>query len=430
VNSGPHQERVKTPRPRLKIAQTLRVTLVERTWSRRIAGVAAGIVAVVLVAAALVPVRDDVRSGVAPLLFVLGVVVAALVGGRVAAVVVGLLAALAYNVAFIVPYWNLKVDAAEDWVALAVFTVVAVVVGTIVARERVRRAEADRRREEVERLSAELRAQVDERARLAEEARRIPELEALNEVRSALLRSVSHDLRTPLATIRAVATDLRDGTEFDAATRTELLDTVCDEAERLDRLVANLLSLTRIEAGALRPERQAVDLAELLRDRVRRLDRLLRRVKVQLEIPADLPLVDADYTQLDLVVTNLLENAARYAPDRTYLRIAAEAAGDLVRVRVIDCGIGIPHFERERVFEPFRRGEGSSSSGIGLAICKEIITAHGGTIAVEPTPGGGATFVFTVPVFSDHRLPAGRPGGPSAGRSGQRAAGGAGGARP
>jgi K+-sensing histidine kinase KdpD len=374
-------------------------------WSRGVLGVLTGSGAVAATAAALVPVRDDIRSSVAPLLFVVAVVAAALVGGRAAAAIVGLLAALAYNLGFLEPYWNLKVDAAEDWVALAVFTVVAVVVGTVVARERDRRDDADRRRAEVERLSAALQAEIDERARLAAEAERVPELEALNEVRSALLRSVSHDLRTPLATIRAVATDLRDGTEFDDTTRTELLDTVCDEAERLDRLVANLLSLTRIEAGAFRPERQAVDLAELVRDRLQRLDRLLRRVKVQVEIPADLPLLDADYTQLDLVLTNLLENAARYAPDRTYLRISAERAGDDVRVRVIDCGIGVAPFERERIFEPFRRGEGSSSSGIGLAICREIVTAHGGTIAVEPTPGGGATFVVGLPAFAGERLP-------------------------
>jgi two-component system sensor histidine kinase KdpD len=375
-----------------------------------LSGVGAGAIGVAAVAGALVPVRDDIRSTVAPLLLVLAVVVAALAGGRAAAVAVGLLAAVAYNLVFLRPYWNLKVDASEDWVALAVFTVVAVAVGTVVAREHARRAEAERRRAEVERLSGELRAEVDERARLAAEARRVPELEALNAVRSALLRSVSHDLRTPLATIRAVATDLRDGTEFDVATRTELLDTVCDEAERLDRLVANLLSLTRIEAGAFRPERQAVDLGELLRDRVRRLDRLLRRVKVQLEIPPDLPLLDADYTQLDLVFTNLLENAARYAPDRTYLRIAVTASGGFVQARVIDCGIGVAHFERERIFEPFRRGEGSSSSGIGLAICREVVTAHGGTIAVEPTPGGGATFVVTLPILAPDRVPGGRPG--------------------
>jgi K+-sensing histidine kinase KdpD len=413
VKPARHQDRVKTQVRWLKIAQTLAVSeMADRERSRRrgLAGVGAGTAAVAVVGAGLVPARDDIRSAVAPLVFVLAVVVAALFGGRAAAVVVGLVAAVAYNLAFVHPYWNLKVDATEDWVALAVFTVVALAVGTVVARERARRSEAERRRAEVEQLSAELRAVVVERARLAAEARRVPELEALNAVRSALLRSVSHDLRTPLATIRAVATDLRDGTEFDTATRTELLDTVCDEAERLDRLVANLLSLTRIEAGAFRPERQAVDLGELLRDRVRRLDRLLRRVKVQLEIPPDLPLLDADYTQLDLVFTNLLENAARYAPDRTYLRIAATASDGFVQVRVIDCGIGVAHFERERIFEPFRRGEGSSSSGIGLAICREVVTAHGGTIGVEPTSGGGATFVVTLPILADDRVPGGRRG--------------------
>jgi two-component system sensor histidine kinase KdpD len=163
--------------------------------------------------------------------------------------------------------------------------------------------------------------------------------------------------------------------------------------------VANLLALSRIEAGALRPDRQAVALDELVAETVRRLSRLFRQVRIQVEVPEDLPLVDADYSQLDQLLTNLLENASRYAPPRSSVRIAARAVdGDRsVELRVADDGIGVPDHERDRIFEPFRRGEGSRSSGIGLATCRAIVDAHGGTNCVERTPGGGATFVVTLP---------------------------------
>jgi len=311
---------------------------------------------------------------------------------------VAVAAALAYNLAFVPPVGTLKVDAGEDWVALAVFLAVAVAVGLLVAEEADRRRRAEQREAELRALYDEVQVIAAERGRLAEEAARVDVLENLDEQRSALLRSVSHDLRTPLAAIRAIASDLRDGVVYDDATRTELLATVCDEAERLDRLVANLLSLSRIEAGALRPERQAVQFDELVTDRVRHLARMFSQVRVDVNLPADRPLVDGDYTQLDQVLTNLLENAARHAPQGSNVRIDGRRRDGMLEVRVSDEGSGVADWERDRVFEPFRRGEGSTSSGVGLAICRAIVEAHGGTIWVERTAGGGATFVFTVPL--------------------------------
>lgn len=169
----------------------------------------------------------------------------------------------------------------------------------------------------------------------------------------------------------------------------------------LDRVVANLLSLSRIEAGALAPDRQAVAVDELAGDTVKRLHGLLRARRVQIDVPAGLPLVNGDYTQLELVLTNLLENAARHAPPSSTIRIGGRTAGDRVEVWVDDEGLGLAPFERERIFEPFRRGEGSNSSGIGLAICRAIVTAHGGEIWADVAPGGGARFRFTVPRHDD-----------------------------
>ena len=247
--------------------------------------------------------------------------------------------------------------------------------------------------------SAELAAVIEERDRLAAEAERVHALESADEQRTALLRSVSHDLRTPLSTIRAVTSDLADGPDYDPETRRELLTLVADEAERLDRLVANLLSMSRIEAGAFAPDRQAVDFDELLRDRARRLRGMFQGVRLAIEVPEDLPLIDGDYTQLEQVVTNLLENAARYAPPRSTVRVSARVRSDgRIEATVADEGIGIAEHERHRIFDAFMRGEGSRSSGIGLAICKAVVEAHGGQIEALRTPGGGATFALTLPV--------------------------------
>src|SRR5438309_9096554 len=361
-------------------------------------GIALGAVTVVVASAALLPVRTHVTRATPALVLVLAVVVAGVVGGSIAATVTALLAAAAYNLVFIPPFGTFKVNVADDWVALAVFLAVALAMGLLVAGQAERRRAAEQREAELRSLYDHLQAMAEERERLAEEATRAQVLERVDEQRAALLRSVSHDLRTPLASIRAVASDLRDGTAYDDETRTELLETVCDEAERLDRIVANLLSLSRIEAGALTPDRQAVALDELVADRVRRLGSLFRQTRIQVEVPPDLPLVDGDYTQLDQVVTNLVENAARHAPPASLVRISAGERNGLFELRVSDECIGVRDWERQRIFELLCSAEGSRSSRLGLAICKAIVEAHDGTIDVERTVGGGATFVVSLPV--------------------------------
>lgn len=240
-------------------------------------------------------------------------------------------AALAFNVAFIRPYWTLEIHTADDIVALAVFGFVAVVVGTLVAREGERRQSAEDRAAELQAVNEELQALQVERQRLAEEAMRAAVLERVDEQRAALLRSVSHDLRTPLAAIRAVVSDLLSGAPYDANTRDDLLGLVGDEVERLDRLVANLLSLSRIEAGALLPDRHEVDVDELVADTVKRLGRLFRHRRVEVCLPP-LPVIHGDFTQLSQVLTNLLENAARHAPDDSTVRIGGGERGRLVEI--------------------------------------------------------------------------------------------------
>lgn len=353
-----------------------------------------------LVLVALVPIRHHVGSATPALLFTLAVGASALVGGARAAVLVSAAATAALDVAFIPPYGTLSVLTLEGVVAVVTFLIVAGAGGVLVAREGDRRREAEGRERDLRELTARLEDLHRGNVELSERAAQADVLARIDDQRSALLRSVSHDLRTPLSVIRAVVTDLRMGVVHDDDTRAELLTLVSDEVDRLDRLVANLLSMSRIEAHAFSLDRQAVDLEELLVDRLRQLAPLFSELRLRTSIPEDLPLVDADYPQLEQVVTNLLANAARHAPSGTdvWVVVAHTAGAPQVRVEVSDRGKGVADDERERIFEPFQRGAGSGSTGIGLAICKAIVEAHGGSIAVERTFGGGATFAFTLPV--------------------------------
>lgn len=366
-------------------------------------GTAVGLATIAAVTVALLPFRPRLSRAVPALVLVIPVVVAAVVGRRTPALITALVGAAVFSFSFVPPYDRVSIASAEDWVALGVFLFVAVVLGTLVAREAERSDAAEERAEEIRRLYDRNEQLTLERGRLLEEANRVALMERLDEQRSALLRSVSHDLRTPLATIRTVASDLREGTAYSAETRDQLLDLVGDEAERLNRIVENLLSMSRIETGALQPDRQAVALDEMVDDRVRKLERLLRHVRVEIDLPPSLPLVDADYVQLDQVISNLLENAARHAPEGSTVRIAARGVGgEMVEVSVADEGNGVPPAEGDVIFEPFRRSQGSSSSGVGLAICKAVIEAHGGHVGVTDAEGGGARFWFTVPAEGAH----------------------------
>jgi two-component system sensor histidine kinase KdpD len=184
----------------------------------------------------------------------------------------------------------------------------------------------------------------------------------------------------------------------DAILAEELVEVISDQAGRLHRLVANLLDLSRVEAGAFRPDVQAVAVDELVKDRVQSLDRLLAGVVVAVRVPSVLPLVEVEYTQIGQVLTNLLENAVRHSPSGGTISVVAALDGDRVRLSVGDEGKGIDPADVDHIFEPFRTAVGSQSTGIGLAICKGVVEAHGGEIWVEPVAPHGAAFCFAVAV--------------------------------
>jgi two-component system, OmpR family, sensor histidine kinase KdpD len=242
------------------------------------------------------------------------------------------------------------------------------------------------------------RARLDARARLAQ-------VDAeTNQLRAAMFSSVTHDLRTPLASIKASVTSLLDqGVTYDATQQHELLLTVAEETDRLNRLVGNILDLAKIRAGALIPRRSATAVDEIVEAVAARLRRAFdaEDVRLAVTLPATLPEIPADPMQFDQVVTNLLENALRHSPKGGTVRLHVSVVPKAVRIRIGDEGPGIPVEEREMVFEAFYRGGAapeSAGSGLGLAIARAIVTAHGGRIWIEETVGTGAALVFELPI--------------------------------
>ena len=239
------------------------------------------------------------------------------------------------------------------------------------------------------------RARLDARARIAQ-------LDAeTNQLRAAMFSSVTHDLRTPLASIKAGVTSLLDAAvQHDPEQERELLTTILEETDRLNRLVGNLLDLARIRAGALTPRRQPAAMDEIVEVVLARMRPRLARHTVTADLPHDLPDVSVDPVQLDQVLTNLLENAGRHAPAGSEIRVGVHWVRDAVQVRVADEGPGIPPEERDRVFEAFYRGSSSPEtpgSGLGLAISKAVVVAHGGRIWIEDAAGGGCVVAFEIP---------------------------------
>jgi two-component system sensor histidine kinase KdpD len=222
-------------------------------------------------------------------------------------------------------------------------------------------------------------------------------------LRSSLLSSVSHDLRTPLAIIAGAATSLLDGaSRDDHAAERELLETVVQESQRLTRLVDNLLDMTRLESGGVALNRQWHVLEEIVGSALANLRRELKEHPVRVEIPPHLPLVHVDGVLLEQVFVNLLENAARYTPPGSQIEIHARHVNDSIEIRVADNGPGLPPGSEARVFEKFYRGgtspaDGRRGVGLGLSICQAIVQVHRGRISARNRPGSGAEFTIHLP---------------------------------
>jgi two-component system sensor histidine kinase KdpD len=241
-----------------------------------------------------------------------------------------------------------------------------------------------------------------ERAQLAQAAQRAQVDVETERLRNALLSSVSHDLRTPLAAITGAASSLLDDAEaVEPEARRELTATIFEEADRLNRLVRNLLDMTRLQSGAIHVAREWHPLEEIVGSALNRLDARLAGRPVTARIPEELPLVPLDGVLIEQVLVNLVENAVKYTPGGTPIEISAWRGDGEVTVEVADRGPGVPPGEEERIFEKFHRIEAQERPGgvgLGLTVCRGIVAAHGGRIWAESRPEGGAAFRFTIPL--------------------------------
>ncbi|MBS0641235.1 MAG: GAF domain-containing protein, partial [Proteobacteria bacterium] len=223
-------------------------------------------------------------------------------------------------------------------------------------------------------------------------------------LRAALLTSISHDLRTPLASILGSASSLRSQhAALDEATRGVLLTTIVEEADRLNRFIGNLLDMTRLESGALHPKTGPVVLSDVIGAALQRAAKILAEHRIEVDLPANLPLLSLDMVLFEQVLFNLLDNAAKYAPAASLVRLVAEQANGTVTLRVLDEGPGIPPSGLPHIFEKFYRANGPdrgrAGTGLGLAICRGFVEAMGGRIsAANRTDRSGAMFTITLPV--------------------------------
>jgi two-component system sensor histidine kinase KdpD len=465
---------------------------------RVVVGYAVALGGTATASAALLVLRDQVSTTNVVLVFLVVVVAAAANGGLGPGATAAGLGFLAFDLLFLPPYGHLKVHDQEDYLSLAVYLLIALVVSGLVSTRERRQALAERREREtrtlyelssrllvhdslqatLEQVAATVRSLFDlagctilltgedgrqrpvavdgdagedaarrglavplrsdqtvvgaivlvadnarplrlgeqelrvvrafanqaalavERDRQQEERTQARALAETDRLRTALLNAVSHDLRTPLASIKASASSLLDPTvDWSPQQRREFLETIDQETDRLTRLVHNLLDMSRIEAGALDPRLVETALPDVTGPVVR-LARSKTSQPIDVDVPDDLPTVLVDPVRLDQVLTNLLDNARHYAGGEA-VTVRGRAVGGRVEVRVVDHGPGIPEAERERVFDQFYRLRRNGrtpldGTGMGLVISKGIVEALGGTIRVEATPGGGATFVVNL----------------------------------
>jgi two-component system sensor histidine kinase KdpD len=241
-----------------------------------------------------------------------------------------------------------------------------------------------------------------ERVLLTEQARQADLLHATEKLQTALLNSISHDLRTPLVTITGALTSLQDEKAWENdEIRVSLIETARQEADRLNRLVGNLLSMTRLEGGAMKVVVSPGDIQDAIGAALERLSDRLGNHQVQISIPEDFPLVPIDFSLLVQVLVNILENAVKYSPDKSLIEVQVWQDGEWAHITISDRGLGIPEEDLVRVFDKFyrvQRPDNITGTGLGLAICKGIVEAHNGQVAARRRPDGGTIMVIMLPL--------------------------------
>lgn len=350
-------------------------------------GVAFGTFVIGVAGLVMAPFRSSIGQVAATAVFLLTVTIVGLLSSRWAALWAFLFSGAILNVVFMKPFGSLKISHTEDVVGFVAYSLVCATSVIIIHAWKTGRDSA--------RSATNLAREASERAARGEE-------------RLTWLSHVSHDIRTPLSTIRAVVEDMRAGVEYDPSTRDELLSVAVDEVDRLDRLVGNWLVLGSIDAHEERDNFVAIDMGEVVADAVRRLGPLMRSHSVESRIAPTIDPIDGDFVELRHLVMNLLTNAQRYTPAGSQVRVSVANDGDNVVLIVSDNG---PGFEADKIHlltRPFVAGAVSRSSGLGLSICTEVVRHHNGTIELENDPAGGAVVTITLPRRSVLRSGGGR----------------------
>ena len=237
-----------------------------------------------------------------------------------------------------------------------------------------------------------------QRRQMAEQQARTLAVEESDRLKSALVSSVSHELKTPLAAIKASATSLMDGTGDVAEVRTEMAESINRETDRLTRLVSNLLDMSRVEAGVIQPRLERTSIVDLIDDVLDRMEPILRERRVEVSVPASTPATPMDFVLVSQVLTNLLDNAVRYSPPSAGISISAEVVREQLRVSVFNEGSHIPDSDVERLFDKFYRvSSQTGGTGLGLAVARGLVEAHHGHMWAENVGRRGVAFIFTLP---------------------------------
>ena len=332
-----------------------------------------------LIGLAMVPRFDIVNIA---MVYLLAVVVIALRFSRGAAILSSVLCVAAFDFMFVPPQGAFTVDDVQYLLTFAIMLAVALVISGLM-----------------------------ESGRRQAEARAVLALEAETErIRSTLLASISHDLRTPLAVMTGASSSLAEGGErLSPPERIALAQSIYGQARDMSEQVAKVLQMTRLETGGIALERDWAALPEIAGSVLARLSERLARHRLMVDLPADLPLVRVDATLIDQALANLVENAARHTPAGTVVQVRGQHRGNELVVSVEDFGVGIDGHDIERVFDKFHRGASAGAGGgvgLGLAICRAIVRLHQGKAWAERIPGGGTAFRFTLPVEEAPRPPA------------------------
>jgi len=357
-----------------------------------------------------------INSTTVAIVLLLVVLFIATLWGSKPAILASLLGMACFNFFFLPPVGTFTIRDPDNLVALFAFLITAITAGQLSSRARRRAEEANAGRREIERLYKELQDAFES----ASQAKAIQQSERL---KSALLDAVTHDLRTPLTSIKASVTTLLDELhanakgeemiELDREGRQEMLEVIDEEADRLNRFIEGLVELARIEAGEMHLRRHWASIEEIVEMTLERAALLTREHKIDVQFEDELPVARVDEKAVAEVVYTLLDNAAKYSPPGTTIRVSAERARDeMIELSVEDEGQGIPPPLRERVFDKFFRAMRDGDSGVGqptgtgmgLAIAQGIVEAHGGRIWIEDgTNKVGSRFVFTLPIGDDEQ---------------------------